>query len=114
MITLYLLFKLLSRVRIKRRRTVKTRTVYARSKKPDPAKKQRDADRIRKEQFKAMQAGADLVHFTQVKTDLLKAYSMVPDSNTEKNIRKRIAYDNALRTVEKKIEKAAFDSKRTG
>lgn len=101
-------------------RTVKT--VYAPgTKKPTDAEKlerekQRDADRIRKEQFKRMQADADLIHYTQVKKDLLQAYdaSGAVYGNTEKAIRKRIAYDNAIRRTEKQIEKAAYNAMRTG
>jgi hypothetical protein len=77
---------------------------------------QRDADRVEKERFKRSQAAADYIHYTQVKRDLMTAYnaSGAASGDSEKAIRKRIQYDNAIRTVEKKIEKAAFDSKRTG
>ena len=125
MITIYILFKLLSRVArpfirgrtragAGRHKTV-TRTAWS-YRPPDPAKLQRIADRARREQFKREQAAADLVHYRQVKADLLKAYdaSGAADGDSEKAIRKRIAYDNAMRTVEKKIEKAAFDAERTG
>ena len=76
---------------------------------------QRNAERIRKEQFKRIQAEQDIIHYTQVKNDLLTAYERCDAGagDTEKAIRKRIAYDNMLRTVEKKIEKASFDA-RTG
>lgn len=124
MITIYLLFKLLRRLSrpFIRGRTragagrhkTTTRTAWS-YKPPDPEKLQRIADRQRLQRLKAEQAAADLVHFEQVKADLLKAYdaSGAADGDSEKAIRKRIAYDNAMRTVEKKIEKAAFDSKRT-
>ena len=136
MITLFLLFKLLSRIRIKparRRRTVTnrtvTKTVYTLGTKTGPARtSQRSADRIqadrakaereaarkRREQFKRSQAAADLIHYMQVKADLLKAYDAAGiEGDTEKAIRRRIAYDNFLRRVEKQIEKSAYDA-RTG
>lgn len=104
--------------------TKTTRTVYtihARNQKPMDAEKlerekQRDAVRRQKEQFNRMQAAADFEHYKQVKADLLKAYDAagVMGSDTEKNIRKRIAYDNAIRRTEKQIEKAAYNAKRTG
>lgn len=120
MILLFILCKLLSKVRIKRpqrKRTVTTRTVYTLGSKTGPARTvQRDADRIRKEQFKREQAAADLVHYTQVKQDLLTAYnaSGAADGDTEKAIRKRIAYDNAIRRTEKQIENAAYNARRPG
>lgn len=118
MLLLFLLVKLFSRVHIKparRRRTV-TKTVYTLGTKTGPARTDpRDADRIRREQFKRSQAAADLVHYRQVKADLLKAYDAagIEGSDTEKAIRRRIAYDNAIRRTEKQIEKAAYDA-RTG
>ncbi len=118
MILLIILFTMLSRVRIKptrRRRTVTTRTAYARNRSQTAQTVQRDAERIRREQFKRAQAAADLVHYRQVKADLLQAYDAArTDGDSEKAIRKRIAYDNAIRRVEKQIEKAAYDARRTG
>lgn len=123
MITIYILFKLLSRAArpFTRGRTragagrhkTTTRTAWSYSP-PDPEKLQRIADRERLQRLKAEQAAADLVHLEQVKADLLKAYdaSGAADGDSEKAIKKRIAYDNAMRTVEKKIEKAAFDAGR--
>ena len=125
------LFIVLSRKRKNRPRgpsrtqcTKTTRTVYtisARSQSgPDPEKlkqqQQRDAARRQKEQFNRIQAEKDMIHYTQVKKDLLKAYDAagVMGSDTEKNIRKRIAYDNAIRRTEKQIEKAAYNAQRTG
>lgn len=119
MIILYLLFKLLSRIRYKparRRRTVTTKTVYTLGTKAGPARTDpRTAEKLRREQFKRCQAEQDIIHYTQVKQDLLSAYnaSGAASGDTEKQIRKRISYDNALRTVEKKIEKSAYDA-RTG
>jgi hypothetical protein len=81
-----------------------------------PEQQRRDAERSRKEQFKRYQAQADIIHYTQVKTDLLKAFdaSGALSGDSEKAIRKRIKYDNALRRTEKQIEKAMFDARRTG
>ena len=122
MILLFILCKLLSNVRIKppqRRRTVTQRTVI---KTTSPARNgpqtartvQRDAERIRKEQFKRIQAEQDIIHYRQVKADLLKAYDAAGiEGDTEKAIRRRITYDNSLRRVEKQIEKSAYDA-RTG
>ena len=124
MITLYLLYKLLSGIRFtpsRRRRTVTnrtvtTKTVYTLGIKAGPARTvQRDAERIRHEQFKRSQAAADLVHYKQVKADLLKAYDAAQcDGNSEKQIKKRIAYDNAIRRTEKQIENAAYNARRPG
>ncbi len=124
MLLLFLLIKLFSNVRIKparRRRTITTRTVtktvYTLGTKTGPARTvQRDAEKRRRDEFKRSQAAADYVHYTQVKRDLMTAYnaSGAASGDSEKAIRKRIAYDNAIRTVEKKIEKAVFDSRRTG
>ena len=122
MITLIILFTLLSRARIKpaRRRstrTVTTKTVYTLGTKAGPARTvQRDAENLRREQFKRSQAAADLIHYTQVKQDLLTAYnaSGAASGDTEKAIRKRIAYDNAIRRTEKQIETAAYNARRPG
>ena len=130
MITIYILFKLLSRVArpFVRGRTragagrhkTTTRTAWSYSP-PDPEKLQRiaeqqrrQAERTRLERLKAEQAAADLVHLEQVKADLLKAYdaSGAADGDSEKAIRKRIQYDNAIRRTEKQIEKAAFNADR--
>lgn len=102
--------------------TKTTRTVYtipARSQKPMDAEKlkqqqQRDAARRQKEQFNRIQAEKDMIHYTQVKKDLLTAYnaSGAVYGNTEEAIRKRIQYDNAIRRTEKQIEKAAYNANR--
>ena len=123
MILLFILITLFSCVRIKparRRRTVTTRTVtktvYTLGTKTGPARADpRAAEKLRRERFKRYQAEQDIIHYTQVKADLLKAYDAagIDGSDTEKAIRRRITYDNALRTVEKKIEKSAYDA-RTG
>jgi hypothetical protein len=124
MITIYILFKLLSRAArpFIRGRTragagrhkTTTRTAWKYSP-PDPAKLQRIADRERLQRLKAEQAAADLIHLEQVKADLLKAYdaSGAADGDSEKAIKKRIAYDNAIRKTEKQIEKAYMTLHRT-
>lgn len=124
MIILFLLIKLFSSVRVKparRRRTVTTRTVTKTvctlGTKAGPARTDpRAAEKARKEQFKRSQAAADVIHYKQVKADLLKAYDAagIDGSDTEKAIRKRIAYDNAIRRTEKQIENAAYNARRTG
>lgn len=120
MITLLILFKLFSGARIKparRRRAVTTRTVtktvYTLGTKTGPARTDpRTAEKLRREQFKRMQAEQDIIHYKQVKEDLLKAYDAagIEGSDTEKAIRRRISYDNAIRRTEKQIEKAAYDA----
>ena len=117
---------ILSKKRRRPARTGSTRTVTTRTiktvytpgtKKPmDAEKLKRQAEKVRKEQFNRMQAAADLIHYTQVKKDLLTAYnaSGAVYGNTEKAIRKRIQYDNAIRRSEKQIEKAAYNARRTG
>ena len=124
MILLFILFKLLSGAKIKparrgSRRTARTvtKTVYTLGTKTGPARTvQRDADRIRREQFKRSQAAADVIHYTQVKQDLLAAYnaSGAASGDNEKAIRKRIQYDNAIRRTEKQIENAAYNARRPG
>lgn len=106
-------------------RTVTTRTVKTvytlGTKKPADAEKlkrqqQRDAEKARKEQFNRIQAEKDMIHYNQVKADLLKAYDAagIEYGDTEKAIRKRIQYDNAIRRTEKQIEKAAYNARRPG
>ena len=124
MLLLFLLIKLFSSVRykpVRRRRTAArrtvTKTVYTLGTKTGPARTvQRDAEKLRREQFKRSQAAADLVHYKQVKADLLKAYDAagIEGSGTEKAIRKRIQYDNAIRRTEKQIENAAYNARRPG
>ena len=116
MIILFIILKLLHRTQRGRPRTVTRRTITrSEGYKPiDAEKLQRQAEKQRREQFKRIQAAADLVHYKQVKADLLKAYDAAKiDGDGEKQIRKRIAYDNAIRRTEKQIEKAAYDA-RTG
>lgn len=103
--------------RKRRRRTVATKTVYTLGTKSGPARTDpRTAEKQRREQFKRMQAEQDIIHYKQVKADLLRAYNAagIEGSDTEKAIRRRISYDNALRRVEKQIETAAYNATRTG
>ena len=92
-------------------------TISARSQNAKtPEQQRRDAERSRKEQFKRYQAEQDIIHYRQVKRDLLTAYNVCGalSGDSEKAIRKRIQYDNAIRKTEKQIEKAMFDARRTG
>ena len=100
--------------RKRRKRTVTTRTVYARNtsvKSPEQLEKDRrkavsEYNRRIKADLEKRQASDDIIHLEQRKRDLLKAYEQLPETDTEKNIRKRVAYDNAIRQTEKQIEKA--------
>ena len=100
--------------RKRRRRTVTTRTVYARNasvKSPEQLEKDRrkavaDYNRRIKADLEKRQAADDIIHLKQRKADLLKAYEQLPDANSEQIIKRRIAYDNAIRSTEKQIEKA--------
>lgn len=100
--------------RKRRKRTVTVRTVYARNasvKSPEQLEKDRrkiaaDYNRRIKADLEKRQAADDIVHLEQRKADLLKAYEQIPDANSEKIIKRRIAYDNAIRATEKQIEKA--------
>ena len=100
--------------RKRRRRTVTTRTVHARNanvKSPEQLEKDRrkavsEYNRRIKADLEKRQASDDIIHLEQRKRDLLKAYEQLPETDTEKNIRKRVAYDNAIRQTEKQIEKA--------
>lgn len=120
MILLFIILKLLHRTQRKRPRTVTRRTVtkkvYTLGTKTGPARTDpRTAEKLRRERFKRTQAEQDMIHYKQVKADLLKAYDAagIEGSDTEKAIRRRISYDNAIRRTEKQIEKAAYDA-RTG
>ena len=119
MITLFILYKIISSLgRTKRqrpgrttRRTTKTTTTIRIAPNKQSAASASRRDNI---EFKRLQAQNDITHFTQVKADLLKAYELAAcDGDTEKAIRKRIGYDNAIRTVDRKIEKAEYELKRT-
>lgn len=106
----------------RRRRTVTMRTVYARSipkpKTPEQLEKDRrkavsEYNRRIKADLEKRQAADDIIHLQQRKSDLLKAYEQLPDANSEKIIKRRIAYDNAIRATEKQIEKAYMILHRT-
>lgn len=108
--------------RKRRLRTVSRRTVSARNqtqKAPqrDPEKERlkvcRDYNRRIKAELEHRQAVDDITHLEQRKADLLKAYEQIPEANTERNIKRRIAYDNAIRNTDKQIEKAYMILHRT-
>ena len=118
-----ILLSILKRKRRKRTGAARPRaartvcTISARSQNAKTPEQQRcDAERSRKEQFKRYQAEQDIIHYRQVKRDLLTAYNVCGalSGDSEKAIRKRIQYDNAIRKTEKQIEKAMFDARRTG
>ena len=61
--------------------------------------------------MKRIQAADDLIHLDQVKRDMLAAYQTAKiDGDSEKAIRKRIAYDEQMRRIEKRIERASFEA----
>ena len=95
----------------KRQKTVTEYKITYKPNKPDryePEKKR--TERTLKTQFERTQASNELIHLRQVEKDLLQAYerSNVIQSDTEKGINKRIAYDNKLRSVQRKIEKQQY------
>lgn len=107
--------------RKRRKRTVTVRTVSARSINP-PNAAQLEKDRRKavseynrriKADLEKRQAADDIIHLEQRKRDLLKAYEQIPDADSEQIIKKRIAYDNAIRATEKQIEKAYMILHRT-
>ena len=106
-----ILIRILSKPKPKQSTRTKTETVYKITCKPthyEPEKKRND--RTLKTQFEWTQASNELIHLRQVEKDLLQAYerSNVIQSDTEKGINKRIAYDNKLRNVQRKIEKQQY------
>lgn len=72
-----------------------------------------DYNRRCKAEMERRQAQADIIHLKQRRADLLKAYELVPDDESERSIKKRIQYDNAIRQTDKAIEKAVYISRRT-
>lgn len=102
-------------------RTVTNRTVSARNinttnaaqSEKDRRKVVADYNRRIKCELERNQARDDIIHLEQRKADLLKAYEQLPDANSEKIIKRRIAYDNAIRATEKQIEKAYMILHRT-
>ena len=109
--------------RKRRRRTVSRRSITAWSSKPGIAPRLdtererqkicRDYNRRIKAELEKRQAADDITHLEQRKADLLKAYEQIPEAGTERNIRRRIAYDNAIRNTDKQIEKAYMILHRT-
>ena len=106
----------------KANRTVIKTVSYARNqtqKAPqvDPEKERlkicRDYNRRIKAELERNQARDDITHLEQRKADLLKAYEQIPETDTERNIKRRIAYDNAIRNTDKQIEKAYMILHRT-
>lgn len=73
----------------------------------------RDYNRRIKADLEKRQAADDITHLEQRKADLLKAYEQIPDADTERNIKRRIAYDNAIRNTDKQIERAYMILHRT-
>ena len=88
------------------------------------ADRKRAADLERKKalQFKAAQAGTDIVHYEQQRRELLKLYDELKkqfdaagtDRQKEIVFRKQIALNNQIRGVDRQIEKAQFTINRTG
>ena len=107
--------------RKRRKRTVTVRTVSARNAsvksleqlEKDRRKAVSEYNRRIKADLEKRQAADDIIHLEQRKADLLKAYEQLPDTNSEKIIKRRIAYDNAIRSTEKQIEKAYMILHRT-
>ena len=105
-----------------RRRKVARRTVTIKTVSPQRMQAQAEAQRkryeaeqrrIERSRFEVKQAEEDIIHYQQVLADLLKAYDQAKcDGDSEKAIRKRIAYDNSIRKVEKQIETASHKAKR--
>lgn len=83
----------------------------------DPEKERlkicRDYNRRIKAELERNQARDDITHLEQRKKDLLVAYSKLPDNDDERTIKRRITYDNAIRTTDKQIEKAYMILHRT-
>ena len=68
--------------------------------------------RIERRRLEVSQAEADMIHYRQVLSDLLKAYDSANcNGDSEKAIRKRIAYDSSIRRVEKQLETAAYKAR---
>lgn len=85
-------------------------------------KKAADLERKKALQFKAAQAGTDIVHYEQQRRDLLKLYNEIErqysdaatDSKKEILFRKQLALNNQIRGVDRQIEKAQYTINRTG
>lgn len=101
------------------RKTVMTQQIGASQVRQTEAEQRRiEANRRREdaERLKRSQAAADVIHLNQVRRDLIAAYetSGATSGDSEKQIRKRIQYDEAIRRVDRRIEKARHDAVRTG
>lgn len=85
-------------------------------------KKAADLERKKALQFKAAQAGTDIVHYEQQRCELLKLYdelkrqfdAAATDKQKEIVFRKQIALNNQIRGVDRQIEKAQYTINRTG
>ena len=85
-------------------------------------KKAADLERKKALQFKAAQAGTDIVHYKQQRRELLKLYdelekqfdAAATDKQKEIVFRKQIALNNQIRGVDRQIEKAQYTINRTG
>ena len=88
------------------------------------ADRKRAADLERKKalQFKAAQAGTDIVHYEQQRRELLKLYDELKkqfdaagtDKQKEIVFRKQIALNNQIRGVDRQIEKAQYTINKSG
>lgn len=85
-------------------------------------KRAADLERKKAMQFKAAQAGTDIVHYEQQRRELLKLYdelkkqfdAAATDKQKEIVFRKQIALNNQIRGVDRQIEKAQYTINRTG
>ena len=96
-----------------RTQAVTTKTITIKPSKPKTDEQmRREARRAATEQMKRRQAADELIHLDQVKRDMLTAYQTARiNGDSEKAIRKRIAYDEQMRRIEKRIEKASLDAR---
>lgn len=88
------------------------------------ADRKRAADLERKKalQFKAAQAGTDIVHYEQQRRELLKLYdelkkqfdAAATDKQKEIVFRKQIALNNQIRGFDRQIEKAQYTINKSG
>lgn len=111
--------------RIENARIEKEKREKARAEKERAAadrKRAADLERKKALQFKAAQAGTDIVHYEQQRRELLKLYDELQkqfdaagtDKQKEIVFRKQIALNNQIRGVDRKIEKAQFTINRAG
>ena len=120
MITLYILYRIIRKLTKPKRRTVskvvkRTTTYKVVPIQPRPAAQPKPirTEQTEKARFRREQAEADIIHLNQVRADLLKAYELAAcDGDTERDIKRRISYDNALRSVDKRLSKAEYEARR--